>query len=338
MTSTQRELAFMLTTTIAIAILFIANIAIGSVSIPLENVFNILCGNDDKATWQYIILQSRLPQAITAMLCGASLSVCGLMLQTAFNNPLAGPSIFGINSGASLGVAIVILLMNGSITSDLLTANGFAAIFFGATTGAAIVIILLLACSRFVRSNVVLLIIGIMIGYISSAAISILNFFATEQGVQSYVIWGMGSFNNVTLQHIPVFSSLIIISLIASLLMSKPLNALLLGEKYAMNLGFNTKRVRGILLLITGIQTAITTAYCGPVAFIGLAIPHITRMLLRTDSTASILPCTIMCGAAIALFCNIICTLPSDGSLIPLNAITPLIGAPVIIYLVARKE
>lgn len=338
MTSTKRELAFILTTAIAIAILFMANIAIGSVSIPLENVFNILCGNNDKATWQYIILQSRLPQAITAMLCGASLSVCGLMLQTAFNNPLAGPSIFGINSGASLGVAIVILLMNGSITSGLLTANGFAAIFFGATTGAAIVIILLLACSRFVRSNVVLLIIGIMIGYISSAAISILNFFATEQGVQSYVIWGMGSFNNVTLQHIPVFSSLIIICLIASLLMSKPLNALLLGEKYAMNLGFNTKRVRGILLLITGIQTAITTAYCGPVAFIGLAIPHITRMLLRTDSPASILPCTIMCGAATALFCNIICTLPSDGSLIPLNAITPLIGAPVIIYLVARKE
>lgn len=338
MTPKQRAFTFMLAAIITVATLFMANIAIGSVSIPIENVINILCGNDDKATWQYIVIQSRLPQAATAALCGASLAVCGLMLQTAFNNPLAGPSIFGINSGASLGVAIVILLMNGSITSELLTANGFAAVFAGAIAGATLAIILLLACSRFVRSNVVLLIIGIMIGYLSSAAISILNFFATEQGVQSYVMWGMGSFSNVTLQHIPVFSSLIILCILASLLMAKPLNALMLGEKYATNLGFNTKQVRGVLLLITGVQTAITTAYCGPVSFIGLAVPHITRMLLRSDSPSSILPCTIISGSAIALFCNIICTLPSDGSLIPLNAVTPIIGAPVIIYLVARKD
>lgn len=338
MTPNKRGRIFMLTTAIVIAALFLANIAFGSVSIPIRNVLSILCGDDDKATWQYIVIQSRLPQAITAALCGASLAACGLMLQTAFNNPLAGPSIFGINSGASLGVAIVILLMNGSITSELLTANGFAAIFSGAMAGSALVIMLLLVCSRFVRSNVVLLIIGIMIGYISSAAISILNFFATEQGVQSYVMWGMGSFGNVTLQHIPIFSSLIILSLITSLLMAKPLNALLLGEKYAMNLGFNTKRIRGILLLITGMQTAVTTAYCGPVAFIGLAVPHITRMLLRTDSPSCILPCSILCGAAIALFCNVVCTLPADGSIIPLNAVTPIIGAPVIIHLVTRKN
>ena len=322
-----------------ITVLFMANIATGAIHIPLDSVINILQGEDgEKATWRYIIMESRLPQAATATLCGASLAVCGLMLQTAFNNPLAGPSIFGINSGASLGVAIVILLLNGSITTDILTINGFMAIIIGAFLGATIIIAILLLFARIIHSNVVLLIIGIMIGYLSSSAISLLNFFATEQGVTSYVMWGMGNFSSVSMRHMPVFASLTIMCVMASLLLIKPLNALLLGEKYAENLGFNTKRVRVWLLLLTGIQTAVTTAYCGPVSFIGLAVPHITRMILDTDNHQQLMPCTILMGAAIALICNMICTVPSNGTVIPLNAVTPLIGAPVIIYILIKQR
>ena len=338
MTTITREGLFAVCSTLLLASLFILNITTGSVDIPAGNILNIIFGNGDKETWTYIIMESRLPQAITATLCGASLAVCGLMLQTAFNNPLAGPSIFGINSGASLGVAIVMLLLNGSISTDLLTVSGFAAVLTGAMAGASAVIALLMACSRLVTSNVVLLIIGIMIGYLSSAAISIFNFFASEQGVQSYVIWGMGNFSSVSLQHLPIFSSATILCLVLSLLMIKPLNALLLGEKYAENLGFNTHRVRAMLLLITGIQTAVTTAYCGPVAFIGLAVPHITRLFIRTDSTSSLMPCSIISGAIVALACNLVCTLPPNGNIIPLNAVTPLVGAPVIIYLVIKRK
>ena len=338
MTTITREGLFAVCSTVLLAALFILNITTGSVDIPAGNILNIIFGNGDKGTWTYIIMESRLPQAITATLCGASLAVCGLMLQTAFNNPLAGPSIFGINSGASLGVAIVMLLLNGSISTDLLTVSGFAAVITGAMAGASAVIALLMACSRIVTSNVVLLIIGIMIGYLSSAAISIFNFFASEQGVQSYVIWGMGNFSSVSLQHLPIFSSATILCLVMSLLMIKPLNALLLGEKYAENLGFNTHRVRAMLLLITGIQTAVTTAYCGPVAFIGLAVPHVARMLLGTSNHHSLLPVTILSGGAVALLCNLICILPGDAGIIPLNAVTPIIGAPVIIYVIVSQR
>lgn len=331
-------LLFTVASTAVIAILFIMNIAFGSIDIPMASVANILLGNEDKPVWQYIIIESRLPQAITATLCGASLAVSGLMLQTAFNNPLAGPSIFGINSGASLGVAIVILLMNGSIASSMLSVSGFAAIITGALAGSVVVIAMLLVCSRMVKSNVVILIIGIMIGYLSSAAISILNFLASEQGVQSYVIWGMGNFSNVSIRHIPVFASVTTVCILLSMLMIKPLDALLLGERYAQNLGFDTHSVRRQLLILTGIQTAVTTAYCGPVSFIGLAVPHITRMIIHTDSASRLMPCTALSGAAIALICNMLCTLPSNGSIIPLNAITPLIGAPVIIYLVIKQR
>ena len=297
-------------------------------------------GNEDAAhpSWNYIILQNRLPQALTAMLCGASLAVSGLMLQTAFRNPLAGPSIFGINSGASLGVALVMLLLGGSITAGSFSLTGFVAVLVAAFVGAMAVMALIMFFSTIVKNNVMLLIIGIMIGYIASSAISLLNFFATEEGVQSYMVWGLGNFGGVTMQQMPAFASVTILGLIAAMLLIKPLNALLLGEQYAENLGINTKRVRNYLLFVTGVLTAVSTAFCGPVAFIGLAVPHIARMLLGTENHRRLLPATLFCGAAIALLCNIICVLPGNNGIIPLNAVTPIMGAPVIIYVLLKQR
>ena len=272
------------------------------------------------------------------MLCGASLAVSGLMLQTAFRNPLAGPSIFGINSGASLGVALVMLLMGGSISAGAFSLTGFVAVLVAAFVGAMLVMSIILLFSTVVRNPVMLLIIGIMIGYLANSAISLLNFFATEQGVQSYMIWGLGNFGGVTMEQMPAFAIISVVALCLSLLLIKPLNALLLGEQYAENLGINLQRVRNYLLFLTGLLTAITTAFCGPVAFIGLAVPHIARMLLTTDNHRVLMPATLLTGAVIALVCNIVCVLPGDAGVIPLNAVTPLIGAPVIIYVVTRHR
>ena len=323
-----------------IVLLFAVNLVVGAVDIPATDVFGILFGTktDTPPSWQYIVMQNRLPQAITAMLCGASLAVSGLMLQTAFRNPLAGPSIFGINSGASLGVALVMLLMGGSISAAGFSLSGFMAVLFAAFVGAMLVMALILAFSTLVKNNIMLLIIGIMIGYISSSAISLLNFFATEEGVQSYMVWGLGNFGGVTMEQMPAFAIISLLGLIGSLLLIKPLNALLLGEQYAENLGINTRRTRNWLLFVTGVLTAITTAFCGPVAFIGLAVPHIARMFLGTENHQLLMPATILTGAAIALVCNIICVLPGDKGIIPLNAVTPIMGAPVIIYVILKQR
>ena len=322
-----------------IAVLFAINLVVGAVDIPLKEVANILMGGkSEHASWEFIVMQSRFPQGITAMLCGASLAVSGLMLQTAFRNPLADPGIFGINSGASLGVALVMLLMGGSISAGAFSLTGFVATLAAAFVGAMLVMALILMFATMVRNNVMLLIIGIMIGYIATSAISLLNFFATEEGVQSYMVWGLGNFGGVSMEQMPAFVVICLGGLVAALLLIKPLNALLLGERYAENLGINTQRVRNWLLVVTGLLTAITTAFCGPVAFIGLAVPHIARMLLGTENHRSLMPATILTGAAIALICNIICVLPGDRGIIPLNAVTPVIGAPVIIYVILKQR
>lgn len=324
--------------------LFLVSLIVGAVDIPVGDVFSILGSavgltsiEDGQGVGSYIVLNSRLPQAVTAMFCGASLAVSGLMLQTAFRNPLAGPSIFGINSGASLGVALVMLLLGGSITAGSFSLSGFAAILFAAFVGAMVVMALILFFSTLVKNNVMLLIIGIMIGYLATSAISLLNFFATDAGVQSYMVWGLGNFGGVTINQLPVFVIVSILGLLASVALIKPLNALLLGEQYAENLGINTRRVRFYLLLVTGILTAITTAFCGPVAFIGLAVPHIARMVIGTENHRQLLPSTILMGGIVALVCNIISVLPGDAGIIPLNAVTPLIGAPVIIYVIMHR-
>ena len=322
---------------ILIVVLFALNLVMGSIRIPVTDVFHILWGDETaKPSWRFIVLESRLPQAITAMLCGGALAVSGLMLQTAFRNPLAGPSIFGINSGAGLGVALVMLLLGGSISAGSVSISGFVAILIAAFIGAMAVMAVIFFFSSIVRNNVMLLIIGIMIGYISNSAISLLNFFATDEGVKSYMVWGMGSFGGVSMKTMPVFATITILGLIGALLLIKPLNALMLGDRYAENLGINILRTRNWLLIVTGILTAITTAFCGPVAFIGLAVPHIARLLLTTDNHRVLLPATILCGAVVALVCNIICFLPGENGVIPLNAVTPIMGAPVIIYVIAK--
>ena len=320
---------------LVIVVLFASNLLLGSVSIPAEDVMRILLGDtNEKASWRFIILESRLPQAITAMFCGASLAVSGLMLQTVFRNPLAGPSVFGINSGAGLGVALVMLFLGGGLSVGSLQFSGFAAVLIAAFFGALAVMAVIFFFSTLVRSHVMLLIIGIMIGYISDSAISLLNFFATDEGVKSYMVWGLGSFGGVSMANMPVFVGVSLFGLSGALLLIKPLNALLLGDRYAENLGVNIVAVRNWLLVVTGLLTAVTTAFCGPVAFIGLAVPHMARLLLTTDNHRQLLPATMLCGAVVALVCNLLCFLPGDGGVIPLNAVTPLIGAPVIIYVI----
>lgn len=317
------------------------NLMCGSVEIPAGEVFNILTGSEvEKASWRYIVLESRLPQTITAMLCGATLSTSGLLLQTAFRNPLAGPSILGITSGASLGVALVILFFGGilgiSLTpSDTVQFTGYLAVVSGAMAGAMAVIALLLMLSTFIRSNTMLLITGIMISYLTTSVVSLLNYFAAADNIQSFTMWGMGSFSDVTLSQLPFYSVVSVSGLFLSCLLIKPLDALLLGDNYATNLGVNISFVRRLLLFTTGMLTAVTTAFCGPVSFIGLAVPHIARLLTRTSSHTTLLPVTILSGASIALLCNLICVLPAN-LVLPLNAVTPLFGAPVILYIIIK--
>ena len=335
----KRNILLFICLATSILLLFGLNLTTGSVQIPFADVLDILCGRfTGKESWEYIILENRLPQTLTAILCGASLSVCGLMLQTAFRNPLAGPDVFGISSGAGLGVALVMLLLGGTVSTSIFTVSGFLAILTAAFVGAIAVTALILFLSTLVRNSVLLLIVGIMVGYVSSSAVSLLNFFASEEGVKSYMVWGMGNFGGVSMNHIPLFSILCLIGIIESFLLVKPLNILLLGPQYAESLGISTRQIRNILLVVVGLLTAITTAFCGPISFIGLAIPHIARLLFRTENHQILLPGTVLSGAVIALLCNFICYLPGESGIIPLNAVTPLIGAPVIIYVIIQRR
>ena len=331
-----------------IVMLLILNLIMGSVSIPFSTTLHVIFPflHDEVTSnllaihpsWEYIIMESRLPQALTALLTGAALSACGLLLQTAFRNPLAGPGIFGISSGAGLGVALVMLLLGGSVTTAAFSVSGFLAILLAAFVGAMLITLLLFLFSSMVRSSILLLIIGIMIGYVANSIISILNFYATEEGVKSYLVWGLGNFGGVSMAQMPLFASIVLLGLLAALLMMKPLNALLLGEQYAENLGINVQRTRNFLLIITGLLMAITTAFCGPIAFIGLAVPHIARLLLNTDNHLSLLPATMLTGSAVALLCNLLCILPGELGILPLNAVTPLLGAPIIIYVIMKNK
>lgn len=326
-------LAFLLT-----FVLFVANLFYGSVDIPASDVVSILLGKgNENDVWRLILLEMRLPQAITALLAGAAISVAGLILQTLFANPLAGPEVLGINSGAGLGVALVMLLTNGVLAVVGAELIGYIAILVGAFAGALLIIAIILLLSSLLKNKIFLLVAGVAVSYLTSSVISLLNYFATAEGVHSYLIWGMGSFSAVTLSRLPFFATVTLLLLIASLMMVKPLNVLLLGDAYAHNLGIKVKRVRTVALVITGLLTAVVTAFCGPVAFIGLVVPHIARMILSTNNHNSLLPVTIFMGGTTALLCNLICQLPGDGGLLPLGAVTPLIGAPVILYVILKK-
>ena len=321
-----------------LVILAVLNIVLGSVRIPLAAIFDMLTGGDGgNPTWQVIVMQSRVPQCVTALLCGAALSAAGLMLQTTLANPLAGPSILGITSGSSLGVAIV-ALTTGCSFSAASEIMGITATVSGALIGAFVILAIILFLSTVVRSNTMLLIAGMMVGYIATSLISILNFFATAEGVHSYTIWGLGSFSGVSLSQMPFFVAAVSLGLLMAVLLIKPLYALLLGANYAKNIGINVRRVRCLLLIATGLLSAIVTAFCGPVSFIGLAIPHVARLIVGSSNHNVLMPVTILTGAAIALACNLICLLPGNAGVLPLNAVTPFFGAPVVIYVIVNQK
>lgn len=322
------------------ACLFMAGLMTGSVSIPCSAVWRVLIGEDEgvSESWRFIILESRLPQMVTAMLSGACLATAGLMMQTVFRNPLAGPDVFGINGGAGLGVALVMLLAGGSVTLGTLGVTGNVAILAAAFAGAMAVMAIILFSSTLVRDGVMLLVIGIMVGYLSSSVVTLLNYSATEQGIRSFMLWGMGSLDGVTPSLLPLYVTITLAALVLSLLMVKPLNLLSLGDNYARNLGLNTRRARNYALLLTGLLTAVVTAYCGPIAFVGLAVPHIARLLTVTDNMRRLLPTTMLTGAVVTMACHLLCFVPGEAGMLPLNAVTPLIGAPVIIYVIIRKR
>lgn len=320
------------------AVLFLLNIFIGSVDIPVKTISEILFnGYDPNGPLRFIIIGSRLPQAVTAVLAGAALTVSGLMLQTAFRNPLAGPSILGITSGSSLGVAFVILFLGGSVSAAGYSWGGYMAILIGSFVGSIAIMALLLLFSMWLKNDLMLLIAGIMVGYLASSAITLLNYLSTAEGVHGYAMWGMGNFNGVALGQLPLFSIAVGAGLLLSIGLAKPLNVILLGENYAHNLGVNMLWVRNTLLIATGLLTSVVTAFCGPVSFIGLAVPHIVRMIFRVADHRIIIPGCILTGATVGLLCNLLCLLP-DNVMLPLNGVTPLIGVPVILYVIFKER
>ena len=326
---------------ILIPILAIINLGLGSVPIPASEVFRILFGEgSDSEVWTNIVLMTRLPQTLTAIACGAGLAVAGLEMQTVFHNPLAGPSVLGISSAASLGVAFVVLL-SGTIGGGFMTQFGFfgnTALTLAAIIGAMSVMAIIVYLSQRVRGNATLLIVGVMIGYIASAIIGVLKYFSSEEDIRAYVIWGLGSFARVTGGQVYVFVGLMGILLPLSMLLAKPLNMLLLGEMYAVNLGLNIKRTRLLIISSAGILTAIVTAYCGPIMFLGLAVPHICRGLFRRSDHRILLPASLFCGADLALICNLIARLPGFEGALPINSVTALIGAPVALWVLLRRK
>ena len=319
-------------------LLFVMNLCFGSVSIPMKEIWAAVFGGNT-STYRTIILDYRLPQAITALLAGIGLSVSGLLMQTLFRNPLADPSLLGISSGSSLGVALVVLLgtATGLSVSTLALWSTFG-VTVAAFLGAFAVLLLILALSSRLRSMVSLVLVGIMIAYIASSVTDILKFFSQKEGLHSFVIWGLGSFSNVSKAQLPFFAATVIIGVVASFLLFKTLNLLLLGERYAENLGVNIKRSSMLIILVSGFLTAIITAFCGPIAFLGLAVPHIARFLFRSSDHKLLIPATAFLGMDLALFCNLIARLPSFEGNLPINSVTALIGAPIVLWVIFHRQ
>lgn len=338
----KRPVAFyMLLIMASIFLFFFLNLVLGSVSIPLRAVWNILWGTGNESViWQNIIWKSRVPQALTALVAGAGLSVSGLQMQTVFRNLLAGPSVLGISSGASMGVAFVVLL-SGSLGGVALSKLGFMgeiALTIAAIAGSLSIMALIVFVSQKVRGNVTLLIIGVMIGYIANAVIGVLKFFSVEEDIRAYVIWGLGSFARVSGDQMTLFICIMVVLLPLSFLLVKTLNLLLLGDAYARNLGLNIKRARLLVITCSGVLVAIVTAYCGPIIFLGLAVPHLCRGMFRTSDHRILMPASLLAGASLALVCNLIARMPGFEGALPVNSVTALVGAPVVMSVLFNKR
>ncbi len=311
------------------------DIAIGSVSIPLEAVWNTLFGLEvERYSWQNIIINFRLPRAITAVLAGVGLSLSGLFMQTFFRNPLAGPYVLGISSGASLGVAIIVL---GGAFFPILLAGSWSVIM-GSVLGASLVFMVVLAFSRYVNNNTSLLIIGLMFSSATGALVSVLQYFSTPENIQSYLIWTFGDLGGVTKSELSLMMPVMLIAIFSSIFLIKPLNMLQLGEHYAKNAGLNIQKARYGIIIITAALAGTITAFCGPIAFIGLAVPHIARMILDVSDHQKILPVTALLGAIVLLVCDVISRMPGFAQTLPLNAVTSLFGGPLVIWLIVKKN
>ncbi len=336
----RRTLPLIAILLISIVVLAIVNLLLGSVRIPVGDVCSILLGNDKNEIWTNIVWKSRLPQALTAIMAGAGLAVSGLQMQTVFRNPLAGPSVLGISNGSALGVAFVVLLSGriGGVALSRLGYLGDATMSVAAIVGALAVMMLIMWISQKVKGNVTLLIIGVMIGYLANAIIGVLKFLAPEEDVKSFVVWGLGSFSRVSGDEMILFVVLMCILLPLACLLVKSMNLLLLGDRYAANLGLNIRRSRLLVIMSSGVLVAIVTAYCGPIMFIGLAVPHLARAIFRTSDHRILMPATMLCGAALALVCNLIARMPGFEGALPVNSVTALVGAPVIAMVLFRRR
>ena len=315
-----------------IAVLLVVNLLLGTVKIPIAEILTILTGGEADEVATNIVLQSRLPQALTAIVAGAGLAVSGLQMQTVFRNPLAGPSVLGISNGSALGVAFVVLLSGrlGGVALSRLGYLGEAAMSVAAIVGALAVMLLILWVSGRVKGNVTLLIIGVMIGYLANAIIGVLKYLSPEEDVKSFVVWGLGSFSRVSGDEMLLFVCLMCVLLPLACLLVKPMNLMLLGERYAANLGLNIRRARMLVIISSGVLVAIVTAYCGPIMFIGLAVPHLARAVFRTSDHRVLMPATALSGAVLALLCNFVARMPGFEGALPVNSVTALVGAPVI--------
>ena len=340
MTRNKINISVLITIIFLGILLFFLNLFVGTVTIPFADLFKVFFREETNSTISTIVFEYRLPQAVTALFAGAALSVAGLLMQTLFRNPLADPSMLGISSGAGLGVAITILftgILGGSALSSFgLWSN--IGVSIAAFLGATLVLMLILGFSSRVRNMTTLIIVGLMISYLAGSLTDIMKFFSMKEDIHAFVIWGMGSFSAVGKTKLAFFSISIILGLFVSLFMSKNLNIMLLGDLYAENLGLNVKRNNLFVILVSGYLTAIVTAYCGPIAFLGLAIPHLTRFIFKTSDHRILVPAVMLIGMIVSLLCNLVARMPGFEGNLPINAVTAFIGAPIVIWVILRRR
>ena len=323
---------------LALAALFLINISLGSVNIPIKEVMYSLTGNEaSKETWEYIILNYRLPKAITAVIVGAALSIGGLLMQTLFRNSLAGPDVLGLSAGASLMVAIVIL-GTGIVTTVSTFFTSAYGLVLASILGSFMVLLAVLAVAQKLKDTMAILIVGLMFGSFAGAIVGVLTYFSTAEQLQKYTFWALGSLGNLSWENIMILALAALTGLFTAIACIKPLNAMLLGERYARSLGINFTKTRFIIILATSILTGCVTAFAGPIAFIGLAVPHIAKLLFKTSSHMVLFWATLLTGGLIMLICDTVTQLPGNGYILPINAITSIIGAPIVIWLLFRKK
>lgn len=335
----KRKIPIFILLGIALILAFLLNLSLGSVKIPFTDVVHSLTGGEaSKSTWEYIILHYRLPKALTALLAGMGLSISGLLMQTLFRNPLAGPDVLGLSSGASLGVAFVILgagFLPGILAGFFLSPYG---IVLASTAGSFMVLLAILVVSQRLRDTMAILIIGLMFSSFTGAIVGVLTFFSTSEQLQKFTFWSLGSLGNLPWEHIIILSVVCVAGLLLSAICIKPLDALLLGERYAKSMGINFKRTRFIVILAASLLTGTITAFTGPIAFVGLVVPHIAKLVFKTSSHLILYVGTILSGAIILLVCDTFTQMPGSEYVLPINAITSIIGAPIVIWLLMRKH